>query len=163
MQERQRLKTFDTFLLPVAAARSHRGSISDEYVEMDQTSEAEKVDRRKKFSQIIQALLDAGYHRAIITTLSDFDKVVGGLCWCITSIGIDVDVDILFQENSTIGQRIALSEAIIAALHCMGCPTTLQAHQIQGIAFILLHSILVTLHPDCISYVLSIFKQIRSL
>ena len=100
---------------------------------MDQTSEAEKVDRREKLRQIIQALINAGYHRAVIESLSAFDKVVGGLCWCITSIGIDVDVDILFQENSTIGHRIALSEAIIEALNRMGCPNTLQAHQIQGI------------------------------
>lgn len=99
---------------------------------MDQTSEAEKVFRREKFKEIIHALLSAGYHRAIVSSLSDFDKVVGGLCWCITHIGIDVDVDILFQENSTIGQRIALSEAIITALSKMGCPSTLQAHQIQG-------------------------------
>lgn len=99
---------------------------------MDQTSEAEKEFRRKKLDQIIRALIDAGYHRAEIESLSAFDKVVGGLCWCITSIGIDVDVDILFQENSSIGHQIALSEAIIAALHKMGCPRTLQAHQIQG-------------------------------
>lgn len=43
-----------------------------------------------------------------------------------------MDVDILFQENSTIGQRIALSEAIVTALRKMNCPCDLQPHQIQG-------------------------------
>lgn len=102
---------------------------------MDQTSKEEKVFRREKFEEIVALLLSAGYHRASFPSLSEFDKVVGGLCWCITSIGIDVDVDILFQENSTIGQRIALSEAIVTVLRIIGCPSPLQAHQIQGITF----------------------------
>ena len=85
------------------------------------------------------------------SNLSDFDRVVGGLCWCITSSGVsfqlcfknsvclivllsqeNVDVDVLFQENSTIGQKISLSEAITKALRKMGCPHPLQPHQIQG-------------------------------
>lgn len=44
----------------------------------------------------------------------------------------DVDVDLLFQENSSIGQKIALSEAVTKALRKMGCPHPLQPHQIQG-------------------------------
>jgi hypothetical protein len=99
---------------------------------MDQTSSSEKIYQRKFYDEIIEVLLSAGYFRARINTLSEFDKVVGGLCWCITSSGEDVDVDILFQENSTIGQRIALSEAIVKALRKMNCPSPLQAHQIQG-------------------------------
>jgi hypothetical protein len=99
---------------------------------MDQTSETEKVYQRQKYDEIIEILLSAGYFRARINTLSEFDKVVGGLCWCIISSGEDVDVDILFQENSTIGQRIALSEAIVTALRKMNCPSNLQPHQIQG-------------------------------
>ena len=99
---------------------------------MDQTSESEKVHQRQKYDEIIDMLVSAGYFRARINTLSEFDKVVGGLCWCITSSGADVDVDILFQENSTIGQRITLSEAIATALKKMQCPCPLQPHQIQG-------------------------------
>lgn len=98
----------------------------------DQTSEAEKVLQKQKYDEIIDLLLSAGYFRARIHTLSAFDKVVGGLCWCITSSGEDVDVDILFQENSTIGQRITLSESIVNALRKMSCPSPLQPHQIQG-------------------------------
>ena len=99
---------------------------------MDQTSETEKVYQKQKYNEIIDILLEAGYYRAQIATLSEFDKVVGGLCWCIVNSGEDVDVDILFQENSTIGQRIALSEAIVKALRLMKCPSPLQPHQIQG-------------------------------
>jgi hypothetical protein len=33
-------------------------------------------------------------------------KVVGGMTWCITSCDIDLDVDLLFQENSTIGKKM---------------------------------------------------------
>jgi hypothetical protein len=99
---------------------------------MDQTSESEKIFQRKKYEEIIEILLTAGYFRARINTLTEFDKVVGGLCWCITSSGEDVDVDILFRENSTIGQKIALSESIVRALRKMSCPAQLQPHQIQG-------------------------------
>lgn len=99
---------------------------------MDQTSQSEKILQRQKFEEIIEILLGAGYFRARINSLSDFDKVVGGLCWCITLSGEDVDVDILFQENSTIGQKIALSEKIVKALRKMGCPSPIQPHQIQG-------------------------------
>jgi hypothetical protein len=99
---------------------------------MDQTSETEKVYQKTKYNEIIEILLSAGYFRARINNLSEFDKVVGGLCWCITSSGESVDVDILFQENSTIGQKISLSEAVVTALRKMGCPAPLQPHQIQG-------------------------------
>lgn len=59
-------------------------------------------------------------------------KAVGGLCWCIASSGVNVDVDILFTENSTIGEKVQLSEKIITVLRGMRCPHPLQANQIQG-------------------------------
>ena len=33
-------------------------------------------------------------------------KVVGGMTWCISVCDFDIDVDLLFQENSTIGQKM---------------------------------------------------------
>ena len=33
-------------------------------------------------------------------------KIVGGMTWCIQASNFDVDVDLLFQENSTIGQKM---------------------------------------------------------
>ncbi len=90
-------------------------------------------------------MLSAGYFRARIATLSPFDKVVGGLCWCITSSGEDIDVDILFTENSTIGEKIKLSEHIVTACRKMRCPHPLQAHQIQGSDFPALFPVIVWL------------------
>jgi hypothetical protein len=51
-------------------------------------------------------LVAAGYFRARIKGLSAFDKIVGGMTWCITTCNFDVDVDLLFQESSTIGQKM---------------------------------------------------------
>ena len=33
-------------------------------------------------------------------------KIVGGMTWCIQASNFDVDIDLLFQENSTIGQKM---------------------------------------------------------
>jgi hypothetical protein len=51
----------------------------------DQTSSAEKEMQAKAFESIVSLLLEAGYYRARIATLSEFDKAVGGLCWAITT------------------------------------------------------------------------------
>uniref|UniRef100_A0A8C4IGJ9 Coiled-coil domain-containing protein 93 n=1 Tax=Dicentrarchus labrax TaxID=13489 RepID=A0A8C4IGJ9_DICLA len=89
-----------------------------------------------KLAEILELLLAAGYFRARIKGLSPFDKVVGGMTWCITTCNFDIDVDLLFQENSTIGQKIALTEKIVSVLPKMKCPHRLEPHQIQGLDFI---------------------------
>ncbi|CAB1328820.1 unnamed protein product [Coregonus sp. 'balchen'] len=86
--------------------------------------------------EILELLLAAGYFRARIKGLGPFDKVVGGMTWCITTCNFDIDVDLLFQENSTIGQKIALTEKIVSVLPKMKCPHRLEPHQIQGLDFI---------------------------
>uniref|UniRef100_A0A8C7CBW9 Coiled-coil domain-containing protein 93 n=1 Tax=Oncorhynchus kisutch TaxID=8019 RepID=A0A8C7CBW9_ONCKI len=85
---------------------------------------------------ILELLLAAGYFRARIKGLGPFDKVVGGMTWCITTCNFDIDVDLLFQENSTIGQKIALTEKIVSVLPKMKCPYCQEPHQIQGLDFI---------------------------
>lgn len=60
------------------------------------------VTRRKIFELVIAA----GYIRAILKNLSDFDKLVGSMIWLIESCDFDVDVDILFHENLTIGTKM---------------------------------------------------------
>jgi len=60
---------------------------------------------------------------------------VGGLVWSITASGVSVDIDLIFQENSTIGERIKLSEAIVTCLIAMKCPFPLQPNQIQGLDY----------------------------
>ena len=96
------------------------------------SQEDHQLQQKKLYDEIVDTLISAGYFRARIQTLSEFDKVVGGLCWAIVNSGEKVDVDILFKENSTTGERIALSEAIVKAMRGMGCPFPLQPHQIQG-------------------------------
>lgn len=101
--------------------------------------EAEKREdeqQKVKYEEIIELLIGAGYYRAKIKGISEFDKVVGGMCWCIDVCNIDLDVDILFQENSTIGQKIGLTEKLVAALQKMNCPHIIEPHQIQGLDFI---------------------------
>ncbi|XP_061698432.1 coiled-coil domain-containing protein 93 isoform X3 [Syngnathoides biaculeatus] len=89
-----------------------------------------------KLAEILELLLAAGYFRARIKGLSPFDKVVGGMTWCITTCNYDIDIDLLFQENSTIGQKIALTEKIVSVLPKMKCPHHLEPHQVQGLDFI---------------------------
>ncbi|XP_077321371.1 coiled-coil domain-containing protein 93-like [Lithobates pipiens] len=96
----------------------------------------EDEEQNVKLSEILELLVAAGYFRARIKGLSPFDKVVGGMTWCITTCNFDIDVDLLFQENSTIGQKIALTEKIVSALPKMKCPQRLEPHQIQGLDFI---------------------------
>lgn len=33
-------------------------------------------------------------------------QVIGGMTWCIESCNFDVDIDLLFRENLTIGQKM---------------------------------------------------------
>lgn len=71
-----------------------------------QAESREDEQKKVKYQEIIKMLLDAGYFRAKIKGLSEFDKVVGGMTWCIDICRMDLDVDLLFQENSTIGQKM---------------------------------------------------------
>ncbi|ELU05628.1 hypothetical protein CAPTEDRAFT_184119 [Capitella teleta] len=96
----------------------------------------EDEEQSLKLTQTIELLLAAGYFRARIKGLSPFDKVVGGMTWCITTCSFDLNVDLLFQENSNIGQKIALTEKIVAVLPRMKCPHRIEPHQIQGLDFI---------------------------
>lgn len=55
------------------------------------------------------------------------------MTWCIESCNFDVDVDLLFRENLTIGQKISLTEKIVVMLPKMKCPYRIEPHQIQGL------------------------------
>lgn len=59
-----------------------------------------------KQQEMFDILVAAGYFRARIKGLSAFDKIVGGMTWCIEACDYDVDVDLLFHENLTIGQKM---------------------------------------------------------
>ncbi|XP_013140125.1 PREDICTED: coiled-coil domain-containing protein 93 isoform X1 [Papilio polytes] len=104
--------------------------------------EGKKVEVREDAEQIVKwheicdALVAAGYYRAQLQGLSAFDKIVGGLSWCIELCDIDVDISLLFEENLTIGKKIALTEKIVKILPTMKCPYIIEPHQIQGLDFI---------------------------
>uniref|UniRef100_A0A669CPL6 Coiled-coil domain-containing protein 93 n=1 Tax=Oreochromis niloticus TaxID=8128 RepID=A0A669CPL6_ORENI len=112
------------------------GAQYDQDGNLIQVETREDEEQRVKLTEILELLLAAGYFRARIKGLSPFDKVVGGMTWCITTCNFDIDVDLLFQENSTIGQKISLTEKIVSVLPKMKCPHRLEPHQIQGLDFI---------------------------
>ncbi|EAT40713.1 AAEL007572-PB [Aedes aegypti] len=101
-----------------------------------QVERREDEEQKRKEQEIIDILVGAGYYRAHIQGLSIFDKIVGGMTWCIEACDYDVDVDLLFHENLTIGQKISLTEKIVVVLPKMKCPFQLEPHQIQGLDFI---------------------------
>lgn len=142
------LVTLQDFKMAAAARDSSRfagvKTFSEKFSqpEVDAEGKVRKIETREdeeqniKMAETVELLLAAGYFRARIKVLSPFDKVVGGMTWCISVCDFDIDVDLLFQENSTIGQKIALTEKIVAVLPCMKCPHRLEPHQIQGLDFI---------------------------
>ncbi|KAM3966186.1 coiled-coil domain-containing protein 93 [Aphomia sociella] len=108
-------------------------SIDHEGKEVEVREDAEQL---VKWHEISDALVAAGYYRAQLQGLSPFDKIVGGLTWCIELCDIDVDISLLFEENLTIGKKIALTEKIVKVLPTMKCPHVIEPHQIQGLDFI---------------------------
>ncbi|KAI6216516.1 hypothetical protein M3Y99_01816500 [Aphelenchoides fujianensis] len=93
----------------------------------------EDEEQYAKLHEILELLISAGYFRAKIHGLSAFDKIVGGMCWCISLCAEAVDVDLLYSENSSIGQKIALTENIVKVLPKFKCPHSIEPHQIQGL------------------------------
>lgn len=66
----------------------------------------EDSEQLVKWHEIADALVAAGYYRAQLQGLSSFDKIVGGLSWCIELCDIDVDISLLFEEDLTIGKKM---------------------------------------------------------
>jgi hypothetical protein len=83
--------------------------------------------------KICDILIAAGYFRARLSTIDPFDKILGGMCWTIA--GSNFDIDIEFADDLIMGQKIKLSEKVVAALKTMECPLTLAPQQIQGLDY----------------------------
>ena len=116
------------------ASREDRGG--------DQSSSEEHALKERKFRDITSYLVSAGYFRAQSERVSRFDRVVGGMCWCITHSHTALDVDVLFRTQSTTGQNIKLAESIVHCVRAMGCPVSLQAHQIHGQDWVNVHPVI---------------------
>jgi hypothetical protein len=66
-------------------------------------------EQAERLAEALALLADAGYVRARIQHgLSPFDKLVGGLVWAIQTSGQRIDVDLLYAENATIGQKMCV-------------------------------------------------------
>ncbi|CAD8093410.1 unnamed protein product [Paramecium sonneborni] len=84
-----------------------------------------------KLKEILDLLLLAGYFRIRIPSIKPFDKILGGLSWCITQSNFAIDIQ--YNDDYNIGQKIKVSEQIVKSLIEMQCPYALQPHQIQGL------------------------------
>lgn len=104
-------------------------------MQMTQAEDLYNEDQNAKMQEISELLVAAGYFRARIKGLSHFDKIVGGLAWGIELCAVDIDVDLPFNENLNIGQKISLTEKIVAVLPKMKCPHRIEPHQIQGLDY----------------------------
>ncbi|XP_050537401.1 coiled-coil domain-containing protein 93 [Daktulosphaira vitifoliae] len=111
--------------------------ISTTFIDVDgREKEIETRDDEEqalKLQEIMDLLIAAGYFRARIKGLASFDKIVGGLAWCIDNCTVDLDVDLHFDESLVIGQKISLTEKIVSVLPKMKCPYLIEPHQIQGL------------------------------
>lgn len=84
---------------------------------------------------INRLLLSAGYFRIRLPDLDDFDRIAGGLTWCLKASFVSVDVDIFYKEKPTMGEKVKISESICKGLESAKCPITLKPHQIQGLDY----------------------------
>ncbi|CAK88840.1 unnamed protein product (macronuclear) [Paramecium tetraurelia] len=84
-----------------------------------------------KLKEILDLLLLAGYFRIRIPSIKPFDKILGGLSWCITQSNFAIDIQ--YNDDYNIGQKIKVSEQIVKSLIEMQSPYNLQPHQIQGL------------------------------
>ena len=61
------------------------------------------------------------------------------MAWCLTlavrnlESADDEEIDVIYSEHATIGQKIALTERIIRVLQQLKCPASIEPHQIQGL------------------------------
>lgn len=71
-------------------------------------------------------LIANGYFRARLP-IEPFDKILGGMCWCIT--GSNNDIELEFEDDLTLGMKVKLSEKIVGAIEQMGgCPVKIFPH-----------------------------------
>lgn len=85
---------------------------------------------------IIKAFVDAGYFRARIFTLSEFDKIIGGMAWAMLVFSQDININIFYADTLDLGQKIALTERLVMVLLVMNCPHQIEPHQIVGLDYV---------------------------
>lgn len=79
--------------------------------------------------------MDAGYFRARISTLSDFDKIIGGMAWAMQVLSYGINIDVFYTDSLDLGQKIALTERLVMVLLAINCPHQIEPHQIVGLDY----------------------------
>lgn len=93
---------------------------------------------------IIAMFSAAGYHRVRTTNIDDYNRIVGGIVWAITRYDdVEVAANILYveSEEDNIKFRTEQCEKIIEALTAIKCQYQLSAHQIFGLDYVALKSV----------------------
>ncbi|CAB3405195.1 unnamed protein product [Caenorhabditis bovis] len=92
-----------------------------------------QIEKREECIEILNA---AGYKKVMSSSLDYFDRIVGGMVWCLVRCNISVDLNLLYEENCSIGHRISTTEVIVRALLGLNCPYRIEPHQIQGLDYV---------------------------
>ncbi len=70
-------------------------------------------------------LVAGGYFRAR-TNIDPFDKILGGMCWTIT--GSNYNIDLEYEDDMTLVEKVRLSKQVVSSLQIMECPNQLYPH-----------------------------------
>lgn len=100
------------------------------------------AESESKKQEIFDLLLVAGYFRIRIPSLDDFDKILGGIAWGILCSGFDIDLDLDYNDELRLKEKIKLAERVVKGLKNMNCPHPLQPHQIQGLDYGCIHPVI---------------------
>ncbi|CAI5442676.1 unnamed protein product [Caenorhabditis angaria] len=102
---------------------------------MNPQAEGETDESRQKSREALQLLHAAGYYRGRVESIPVFDRIIGGMVWCIQKCMIPLNVDVLYRENMSFRTRVPISEALSRALILMECPYRIEPHQILGLDY----------------------------
>ncbi|CDW88967.1 UNKNOWN [Stylonychia lemnae] len=102
-------------------------------------ADMQEQQQSELLARINELLINGGYFRARLN-IDPFDKILGGMCWSIA--GSNYDIDIEFQDDLIMGQKIKLSEKVVASLKIMECPLQIFPHQIQGLDYSKIYPVL---------------------
>ena len=102
----------------------------------DASIAASRVEAQSRLDEIVELFVAGGYYRARFTSVNDFDRVLGALCWGVASCKGELDFgDLTFEETAKMGAKIKLCEFVEDALRKMRCPYDLRAHQVTGLDY----------------------------
>ncbi|CAK4129009.1 unnamed protein product [Aphanomyces euteiches] len=109
---------------------------------MGSATVGDSSEKEKLAQECIDLLVKHGYHRASLEEIPIYERVVGGLVFCLQSEDLtSVDCDILFRPVATVKERVRVAEAICHSFNTalisyaktnVSSPLTLSVHELQG-------------------------------